>query len=175
MTEPVGTTAAVVTLLDRAWASFRWVRRLRPWQSMGSLPYAMRPPHHGLELLPLYFDISLGGQIPTISIHSNAINYTRKPITLIAVIVSHIGLPGGPTLDNVLLSAEYELAPHTSMLITCRRNLMDSEARAITTSTSRTARGASVSLSGRGRSGRSEIGYGPVHNESIVGLYNGFP
>lgn len=171
MTDPLGTTAAAVTLVDRFGALGHWIwRRLlrrQPQLRVG------RPPHAGLELLPLSFEVSLNAQVPYVSIGFYAVNYSRHRLLLDSARVLQLALGGGPSLDDVPLVGEYDLEPRSSRLIYFRRNLADSEARIAGGNASYPSPSGSVAIVAQAQHGRRSIKYGPYHALVVVGTISG--
>jgi hypothetical protein len=177
MADPLGTTASVVTLTDRALAVLRWAVGWLPGgkRPKGSLRAGGRHPHNGLEILPVGFEVYVGPGVPHVVISLYAINYTKSPLLLVSCTASQLFIGGGPALDNVSLVTEFDLPAMSSQGVFLRRNLADSEARAVIGSSNRTSPSGSIQLIARAEAGKKQIKYGPVSALAINGRFEGLP
>ena len=176
MVDPISGAASVVTIADRVLAFGRWVLRKATFGRLGApvSPY-MRPPHSGLELVPVCFRVCLSTQLPYVTVAFWAINYSNRSIRLVSANVDRLYLPNGPTLERIPLAGEYELPSRVSWQVICQRALTDAEARVISSTTNRNSHSASLGISATGRQKRRDVEYGPVSNLSIEGSFEGLP
>ena len=172
--------ASAVTVVDRITAFARHVfRRVSADADLGR-PFIQpaaklrAPSPLGIELLPVSFEVGLNREIPRIMISLYAVNYCKDPLHLRFATVFQFQLSGGPFLENISLPAEYSVAPQRSMLITCRRALIDSEIRAIAQGRSESLNSAVVSIRARGVVRKRELEF-EHFNQQVIGLVTGNP
>jgi hypothetical protein len=174
MPDPLGTTASALDILDRVAAASRWIwHRLTSRRPSQLQLHSGRHPHSGLELLPVSFEVSLNAQVPYVTITFHAVNYTSRPLLLDSGKTLQLSLGGGPVLDEIALVGESELLPRASRLVYFRRNLADSEARAVARNTSYPSPAASVAVVARAVARGRQVKYGPCYALAIAGAISG--
>jgi len=170
MSDPINTAAGAVTIVDRCVAAVRWVIRWsRRTRSSGSSPDTGP---RNFELCPISFMIDLTQTVPNVEARFYAINYLDRKLILSAAPAMRLYLSTGPSLDPIPLVQEFQLAPKSSFMVFYRRNLLDSEARAISQEKRPYPLTASFSMIARAKSGRREYTYGPVSSMWIEGWIN---
>ena len=125
-------------------------------------------PHMGLEIRPIRFDIDLTRSVPSIDVMFYAVNYTRYDLELRELDITRFNVGSIPALDNVPLSADRHVPAMSSQVVYCRRNLLDSEARALSHSPPGGGSG-SLAFVARAYRGRRETQYGPVSSIAVEG------
>lgn len=175
MTDPIGTTASALSILDKAAGAVRWTwQRLARKVPPASPSHIGRHVHEGLELLPVSYRFSLNMEIPNISVMFYAVNYTRHRLLLVgASSVPQLSLGGGPSINNIPLYRECELAPRTASLVFFERPLGDSEVRAVARASAPACLNAGITIVARAETGRHTVRYGPVAGLAIVGTVQG--
>jgi hypothetical protein len=123
-------------------------------------------------LRPVSFRIDLVQSIPFVELRYYAINYLNHQLTLAEAKVTQFRLSGGPTIEHIPLDQDFSVASKSSLTVFFRRNLLDSEARALSQRKTPLPENASFSLIARARCGRRECTYGPVSSMSIDGWTN---
>jgi len=83
------------------------------------------------EVLPREYEVWLGQEIPHIDIWLYAVNYLSKEIIFDLCQITNFHFSGGPSIENISPNGEIRVPPKSSSNILCRRNLIDSEARAL--------------------------------------------
>jgi hypothetical protein len=171
MADPLSTAASAVTLADRAAAVVRWLRGRSTGKRTEHAPPLIQKGSWPFELLPVRFELWLAQQVPSVEVSIYAVNYLKKDLQLRDVRVTLY--PGsGPCIENIELSGDRALSKLNSTFITCRRNLLDSEARALLAAHDSSLRSSSIAMAGRAVAGRREYRYGPVSSIVIAGFAN---
>lgn len=145
----LGAAASLVTVVGGVAGAVAWRRkRLAKTQ--------VPPPVEAFEILPFGFRIDLFHSPPSAEVELYVVNYTRKMLQLTEL---KLGLyaSGAPGLSHLELVQEFPLSPRRSMLVTCRRNLTDTEAKAITLPPNFMPVSGAVDFVARARSGRREF------------------
>ncbi len=128
-------------------------------------------PKRDFEVRPVGFVIELAAQLPYVEIRLHAINYLSRPLTLAEVKISPLSLYGVPDISHVPLAEDDILVPaRSTQMVICRRNLIDTEARALRQLTGKHT--GSYSLVAKARYKRREYRYGPVAGMRIEGRIN---
>jgi len=123
---------------------------------------------------PIAFIIDRGRQIPSVEVRLYVINYLRRPLSLIETKVVSLQLTCGMELEKIPQVQEHFLVPpKCCQFIVCRRNLLDSELRALTEQRGRQC--ASFALIARAQHKNREYRYGPTYSVSIDGWIEGAP
>ncbi len=164
MPDPISTAASAVSLIDRLAAVWRWLTR--GTKQPGYDPLA-RPPLV-FEVQPINFRIDLTRALASIEVDFYAINHLRKTLVLTELKISRFHLSSGQLLEQIPLLQEFQLNGRNSFIVTCRRNLMDSEVRAVA-ETAGSPLGASLSLVARAARGRRVYQYGPISSLAVDG------
>lgn len=167
MTDPIGTTANALAIIGKISAAVRWLVR-KIWRRPSEPTWDERP--HNFEIKPISFRLDITQAIPSVEVRFYAINHLSRALTLNEVKVTQLQLYGGPAIEQIPLLQEFTLQPKNTVMIVCRRNLLDSESRAVTGKNS--FENASFSLVARAKDGRREYTYGPVASMSIDGWIN---
>lgn len=164
MPDPISTTASAISLIDRLAAVWRWLTRRT--KQPGYDPLA-RPPLV-FEVRPINFRIDLTRPLPSVEVEFYVANYLRKTLVLTELKISGLHVSTGPLLEQVPLRQEIELNGRNSFIVTCRRNLMDSEVRAVAKRAGCPV-GATLSLVARAARGRRVYQYGPISSLAVDG------
>lgn len=166
MTDPIGTTASALSIAERIIAAGRWV-----WRKLSRKPdQPPRKPPQDFEVQPVTFAINLTHAVPYVEVSFYAINHRNRTIVLHELKISSLRISGGPDLEQIPLLQEFPIPPKNSFKVFCRRNLLDSEVRAIAANTS--PEPASFALVARAKDGWREYTYGPVSSKWIEGWIN---
>jgi hypothetical protein len=126
---------------------------------------------HGwdFEVRPIGFTINLIEQLPFVEVRFYLINYLTRPLILAEVKVAFLHLSAGPILEHVpLVQEDFHISAKTTESVTCRRNLMDEEVRALLGQPNG-LHTASFALVAKARYKRREYKYGPVASLGIEG------
>ena len=146
-----------------------WGLRLFLARGRGNMPTG--EPKQDFEVRPVGFVIELAAQLPYVEIRVHAINYLSRPLTLAEVKISPLSLYGVPDISHVPLAEEDILVPaRSTQMVVCRRNLTDTEARALRQLTGKHT--GSCSLVAKCTCKRREHRYGPVSGMRIEGRIN---
>jgi hypothetical protein len=108
------------------------------------------------ELLPREFEIWLGQDIPHIDIWLFVVNYLSKEIVFDLFQIKHFYLSGGPALDKIEPNGEIRIPSKSSSIVLCRRNLIDSEVRALGKKEGSQRQNATISLICRAIGGKKK-------------------
>ena len=167
MTDPIGTTASALTIADKVSSVVRWLlKRLR--RAPAEPP--RHEPAHDFEIRPVTFSIDLLQAIPSVELRYYAINHLSCDLMLHEIKITRFQLSGGPTIEQIPLLQDFLIPPKNTVMVVCRRNLLDSEARAVVGTIS--SKVGSFSLVARAKHGRREYTYGPVTSIWIEGWIN---
>jgi len=161
----LATAASVLNIAEKITTLVRW--------ALGKLstPTDRTLDHQSwdFEVRPVGFIVNLTEQLPFVEVRFYLINYLRRPLVLAEVKVAFLHLSAGPILEHVpLVQEDFPIGPKTAELVTCRRNLMDEEVRALL----RQRNGlhiASLALVAKARYRQREYKYGPVASPTIEG------
>ena len=116
--------------------------------------------------------IDLVKDVPCVEVSYYAVNYRKHTIKLTEVKITQLRISSVSHIEQILLNQEYSLAPKKSLMVFCRRSLLDSEARIFSQENNQYPINASFSLVAKARSGRHEYTYGPVSSKWIGGWVN---
>lgn len=131
------------------------------------LRYAGRPV---FRLVPQYFTVELVAQLPYVEARFFVVNFLPRP-TILTQAKFSLQLYSAPALEMIPLSQDdLLLHPHEALIVTFRRNLSDSELRALPWQAGRTS--ASFQLSAKAQDGDKAHSYGPVSSMVIDGWVN---
>lgn len=169
--EVVGVAASAVTVVGGVIGVVRHIRRrstedearLIERPSLVRRLLQKRQPRD-IEVVPLSFVISLNHPIPQVTVTLQAINYLGKTVELEHVTVGYFHVNMAPPIETVR-GTEYELYPHTSRQVYCRRPLIDSEIRAFQQVPLACPLQATVHVSAKGKAGRRSVSYS---NQSLA-------
>lgn len=169
MADPISTAASAVTIIDRiaraAHSLMRWLGR-KP-----SVPQIHDGPHK-FELRPISFMVDLVQTVPFVELRYYAINHLNRKLTVTEAKVTQFRTSGGMHIEHIPMVQEFPVAPRTSFMVFFRRNLMDSEARALMLEKTPLPANGSFSLTAKAKCGRREYTYGPVSSMWIEGWVN---
>jgi len=170
MADLLAAAANALNIADKITAVVRWALR-----KLARLPEpASAERSWDFEVRPIGFTIDLTQQLPFVEVRFYVINYLTRPLVLAEVKVAFLHLSRGPTLEQVPFAQEdFPVGAKATELVTCRRNLLDAEVRAL-----RRHKGlqvASFALVAKARSKRHEYKYGPVRSIDIEGWVNSVP
>ena len=169
MFDPISTTAGAVTIIDRIARAAHWLMR---WlRRKPSVPQIHDGPYK-FELRPISFMIDLVQTVPFVELRYYAINHLNRQLTLTEAKVTQFRLSGGIPIDQIPMVQEFSVAPRTSVMVFFRRNLLDSEARALMLERTPLPGNGSFSLTAKAKCGRREYTYGPVNSMWIEGWVN---
>ena len=162
--DPLATAASAVTVLTGITALIvhRRMRKALPRQN----------PPSDLLILPFSFTVDVVSSVPSVEVEFYALNIAKRPLTLTDLKVTNLSIPDCPPLAQIFATQEFQLDPQRPLLVSCRRHLLDSEARAVDFSTGGSARSGSVSMVARARGKRTEYSFGPVVAQRISGRVN---
>ena len=165
----LGTAASALDIAEKVTAGLRWAyRKLR----RAPEPSMMVEPRWDFEVRPITFTIELNHQLPFVEARFYAINYLRRPVRLAEVKLTSLQPSGGPVLEHLpLVQEDCPIDATATQFITCRRNLSDAEARALSMRSGPET--ASFALVAKAKSGKREYKYGPVASRWIEGRVNG--
>lgn len=91
---------------------------------------ALRQPRD-VEVIPLWFEVSLVQQIPEVCIWVQIVNYLRKELRLTQISAPYFHIDtGGPPMENIP-AVDYRIPPRQSSQVMCRRHLLDAEAKVL--------------------------------------------
>ena len=141
----------IVFLSGFLWASFQLYRNLAK-----QLPSYPAEPEL-FEILPISFEVSLGQNIPNITIWLYVCNHQRREIVFNLLEVTSVNLSGGPSLANITNSRDIRIQKLSSKQLMCRRTLNEAEIRSIRDSQTREHISASFFVFARARLGRKQI------------------
>ena len=168
MADLLAAAANALDIAGKITAVVRWV--LRKLARMPPEP-ALSDRRWDFEVRPIGFTIDLTRQLPFVEVRFYIINYQTRTLTLAELKVTFLRLSGGPTLERVpLVQEDFPVSPKATQLVTCRRNLLDAEARVL-----RHRKGpqtASFALVAKARYKRHEYKYDPVGSVEIEGWVN---
>jgi hypothetical protein len=149
LVDPISTGASAVTIVDRLTALVRWALRRPPHPSPRHRSLA-RPVHSGFEVRPIHYTLQLNRPVPTVEIELLAINYLAHPLSLREVKIMRFNAGGIPVaFDNIPLTREVTVEPHSCFLVSCERPLADSETR-VAAENAQHGFGGAVSITARG-------------------------
>ena len=170
MTDPIGTTASALSIIGKFSTAARWLLQKlsrKPVQS------PRHEPPRDFEVMPVTFMIDLTRDLPYVEVSYYAINHRSCVLTLHELKVTQLRLSGGPVIEQIPLLQEFSLPPKNTLKVFCRRNLIDSETRAIAAIAGKNSfENASFALVARAKDGRREYTYGPVDSKWIEGWIN---
>ncbi len=83
-----------------------------------------------VEVIPLWFQVSLNQQIPDVRVYVQVVNYLSRELRLSDVTATYLRPDEGPPLENIS-AGEYRILPRHSWQVTCRRTLLDAETKAL--------------------------------------------
>lgn len=172
MPNPIGTMASAVSLVETASKGWKWFTKRTQSSKSPVKPFTLAPPHDGVAIRPLHFEISLGDPLPFIELEFYAINYTNKSARLTSAQITRFCLSSGPAIDTIPLRVECDIPPQQSKIVLFRRALTDGEVRAIEANNNPVSDG-TVSFLAHAKVGRNELQYGPEHGIRIWGHSRG--
>ena len=161
----LATAASVLNIAEKITALVRWA--LRKFNT----PTDRTLGQHSwdFEVRPIGFNINLTEQLPFVEVRFYLINYLTRPLVLAEVKVAFLHLSAGPILEHVpLVQEDFHIGAKTTELVTCRRNLMDEEVRALLGQRNG-LHTASFALVAKARYKQREYKYGPVASLGIEG------
>ena len=161
----LATAASVLNIAEKITTLARWALR----KLSTPTDRALGQQSWDFEVRPIGFIINLTEQLPFVEVRFYLINYLTRPLVLAEAKVAFLHLSAGPILEHVpLVQEDFHIGPKTTELVTCRRNLMDEEVRALL----RQRNGlhtASFALVAKARYKQREYKYGPVASLGIEG------
>jgi len=169
--------AAVIKALD---AFIGLISRLRnrlasgrPGAEHSQLDRRERP--LDFQLFPISFELCLSQAVPEVQISLQAINFRPKLVTLVSLQVNQFHASGCPVLQNITTEVNITLPPRQSRQVLCRRQLTDSEIRAVAAAIWKEPYNATIILAARYLVGKAVSLYGPSHPLSVNGRVTGAP
>jgi hypothetical protein len=167
MIDPLSSTASALTIVQKLSAAVQWL--YRKLQRGGPKPQ-LSDVAGDFEVRAVGFKIDLTQTIPFIELRFYAINYLTRPLMLSDGKVT-LSLPPELSLDLIpLTQGDFVLKAKSATMVTFRRNLIDSEARAVPRSLK--LQSGSYSLVARAKDRNNEHKYGPVGSMWIEGWIN---
>lgn len=158
----LGIVSAAITIGDKAHALYK----------KATDKIIRKPPLAAFEIRPLYFQVNLAGNRPMVEVQFYAINYLSRQLILKEIKITRLQFQGGDQLDSISLSQEdLSIQAHTSIFVTCRRNLIDSEVRSL--SFEKPLQSGTFELIAKAKRSSKEYIYGPVSSMSINGKISG--
>jgi hypothetical protein len=130
----------------------RMRRRQQP--AVPALPHPSEP--LDVEVIPLWFLVSLNQQIPDVRVYVQIINYSKRELRLSDVSATYLRPDEGPPLENIP-AGENKIPPRRSWHTTCRRTLLDAETKALLALPWRDQRGAALEVRVRGVAGKKTV------------------
>ena len=121
------------------------------------------------EVIPTSFHVWLDRDVPEIEIQLLGINYMKKPLTSVRVIVRNIRPDGKFQVLQVESGDQGEIPPQNSRDLWCRRSLTDAEVRTIEGSPRGRYLSGSVMFTARAFKGRNEVRCDPFHPQVVTG------
>ncbi len=106
----------------------RIIGRFRRQRALLALPLPAQP--LDVEVIPLWFQVSLNQQIPDVRVYVQVVNYLKRELQLSDVTATYLRPDEGPAFENVP-GGEYRIPPRRSWPVTCRRTLLDAETKAV--------------------------------------------
>ncbi|MGE0133391.1 MAG: hypothetical protein AB7U82_35385 [Blastocatellales bacterium] len=154
----LGTASAAISLVDKAHSLYRKIAGI----------IKRKPLLAAFEIRPLCFQVNLSGNRPTVEIQFYIINYLSRQLTLKEIKVTRLQLQGGDQLDSIPLAQEdFRVQAHKSEIVRCRRNLIDSEVRSL--SSEKPTQSGTFELVAKAIRNSKEYIYGPVSSMCIEG------
>jgi hypothetical protein len=130
------------------------------------------PPSY--DILPHSFEIWLHQDIPHVQVWFYVVNYLAAELILQTFSITSFHLSGGPGIENITANGEVRIPPHQSVHVMCRKNLIDTEARAIERTPQSIQSNATLSISTRGFAGRRKFNQ-DLLARSMNGWIRGIP
>lgn len=154
----LGTASTAITIVDKAHSLYRKI--------VGKIK--RKRPLTAFEIRPLHFQVNLSGNRPTVEIRFYVINYLSRQILLKEIKVTRLQFQGGDQLENIpLVQEDFCVHPHKSEFVSCRRNLIDSEIRSL--SSEKPTQSATFELVAKAKRNSKEYIYDPVSSMRIEG------
>ena len=140
-------------------------------RALPALPHLSEP--LDVEVIPLWFQVSLNQQIPDVRVYIQVVNYLSRELRLSDVTATYLRPDEGPPLENIS-GGEYRILPRRSSQVTCRRTLLDAEAKALLAAPWRDQFSAGLEVRVRGVARKKPIA---LHSGGLVirGWINGLP
>jgi hypothetical protein len=161
----LATAASLLNIAEKITALIRWALRKLDTPTERT----MSQHKWDFEVRPIGFTIDLTQQLAFVEVRFYLINYLTRPLILAEVKVAFLHLSAGPILEHVpLVQEDFHIGAKTTELVTCRRNLMDEEVRALLGQRSG-LHTASFALVAKARYKQREYRYGPVASLGIEG------
>src|SRR6266511_3774074 len=161
--------AGAFVLIIGASALIRYVQR--PGQGHRGLPPAIQP--LDVEVIPLWFDVSLQQPIPDVSVWVQVVNYLNREVKLSEVTATYCHINEGPPLENIP-AVDYRVPTRQSCQVRCRRTLLDAETKLLLAMRWNDHFNAHLAMRVRGAAGRKPIAVDPG-GFNIRGWIDGLP
>jgi hypothetical protein len=126
------------------------------------------------DVLPHTFEVWLRQQIPHIDIWVYVVNYQSREVRFTTFNINNFHLSGGPALGKIPSNDEVLIPANSASLVLCRRNLIDTEARAVENTSYSIPVNATFSIICRATKGRNEINR-EISSLSMNGWLRGLP
>jgi len=147
----------------------RYVRQRR--RGVPTLPLAIQP--RDVEVIPLWFEVSLNQQIPDVRVWVQVVNCLRVELRLGEVTATYCHINQGPPLENIP-AGEYRIPPRQSWQVMCRRTLLDAETKVLLALPWSEQFTAALNVRVRGAAGKQTISLDPG-GFNIRGWITGLP
>lgn len=140
---------------------------------VGPFRISDEPRFSDFKLLPISYEIELNAPLPYVQAHFYAISFLSQEVAITQVKLS-LRLNNFPVLEFIpLVQDDFLLDPKSTPIVTCRRNLTDSELRVIPKKSLRES--ASFELYAKAADSDTTYSYGPVSSMVINGSVNSPP
>jgi hypothetical protein len=144
--------AGTFALIVGGSALVRYIQR--PPQGLPGLPPAIQP--SDVEVIPLWFEVSLLQQIPDVRVWIQVVNYLSRDLRLSEVTATYLHPNPGPALENISFG-ELRIPPRQSWMVMCRRTLLDAETKALSAVPWKEQFDAQLAVRLRGTAGKKAI------------------
>ena len=133
---------------------------------VGPFQISHEPPSN-IRLLPLNFTINFAAPLPYVEVCFYVVHFVPRALVLTQVKLS-LRVQSAPAIELIpLVQDDIRIEPNSTPIVTCRRNLTDSELRVLPKKTGRES--ASFELFAKAADGDKTLTYGPVGSMVIEG------
>lgn len=176
-TDPLSTATSGVKLAE---ALLNFARRFRfkrkpKYPATEPTEQEQSSPPREFELVPQWFEFSLGQSLPQVNVAILVINYLPAPVLLESIRVSQFQLSECPVFENISTEYDLEISGRNHRFLICRRSLTDREVALVAAITPRESYNAQMTLNARYDVKGQRCQYGPKHSLSANGWLLGRP